>query len=89
MRDIIKTLMISNIINDDDSMCASIIAISDSSETLLSCSVPLFHKNKILLRRVCIFIHLRQCILLSFYSIKIYEIDTYSVKEVLVEFVLL
>ena len=89
MRDIIKTLVISNIINNDDSMCASIIAISNSSEPLLSCSVPLFYKNRILLRRVCIFIRLRRCILLSFYSIKIYEIDTYSVKEVLVEFVLL
>lgn len=42
MRDIIKAFMIGDIINDDDSMCASIITISDSSETLLSCSVPLF-----------------------------------------------
>ena len=42
MWDIIKAFMICDIINDNDSMCASIITISDGSETLLSCRIPLF-----------------------------------------------
>lgn len=42
MWNIIETFMISDIINNNNSMCASIITISNCSETLLSCSVPLF-----------------------------------------------
>ena len=42
MRDVFETFVISNVIDDDDTMCSSIVTVGDGTEALLTCSVPLY-----------------------------------------------
>lgn len=46
MSDILKTLAISNIVDDNDSVGVSIVAVGDCSESLLASGVPLSCKIK-------------------------------------------
>jgi hypothetical protein len=41
MGDILKALVISDVIDDDDAVSSSVITVGDSSKPLLTCSVPL------------------------------------------------
>ncbi len=41
MGDVLKAFMISNVINDDNAMCAAIVTVGNGPEALLACSIPL------------------------------------------------
>ena len=41
MRNILKAFMVGDIVNDDNTVCAAIVAIGDGTETLLTSGVPL------------------------------------------------
>jgi hypothetical protein len=47
MGDVLKAFMISNVINDDNAMCAAIVTVGNGPEALLACSIPLFLERKI------------------------------------------
>ena len=61
MGDVFEAFMVSDVVNDDDSMGPSVVAVSDCTESLLSGGIPLCLGSK-LREPVCTFRRLHQCI---------------------------
>ena len=44
--DVVEAFLISDVENDNDAVCAAVVAASDCAETFLACSVPLLKREK-------------------------------------------